>query len=91
MRFHQLRGKGAFLVSAGWNATSMRLQGDVVTVESEVGGLCSVELPPSQSTDTVTVFKTKTNAPVPATRDNNRWNFQTKASETYTLSTSRKT
>ena len=22
MRFHQLRGKGAFLVSAGWNASS---------------------------------------------------------------------
>ena len=69
-----------------------RLEGDVVTIKSEVGGLCSVELPPSQATDVVTVTKTSTPAPVlvPAARANGRWGFQTDAGETYTLSTIRK-
>ena len=85
LRFVRLRGKGAFVVSAGWNAAAQRLDGPV-TIESEVGGLCSLELPPSQATDTV-VVATRGGAVVAVTREQGpRWSFQTKAGESYTVS-----
>ena len=84
LRFVRLRGKGAFVVSAGWNASTQRLDGPI-TVESEVGGACSLQLPPAQqtSTDTVAVV-TLSGALVTVTREQEqRWSFQTDAGESY--------
>lgn len=84
LRFVRLRGKGAFVVSAAYNAAAQRLDGPV-TVESEVGGRCSLELPPSQATDTV-VVATRGGAAVAVAREQGpRWSFQTKAGESYTV------
>jgi hypothetical protein len=90
LSFVRLRGKGAFVVSAVWNAAAQRLGGPI-TVESEVGGRCSLELPPSQqATDTV-VVATRGGVAVAVTRDQGgpRWNFQTKAGESYSVSAQR--
>ena len=90
LSFHRLRGKGAFVVSARWNATSSRLDGPI-RIESEVGGPCSLQLPPSQTADTLVVSELRSGGGgtlVPATRtEDGRWNFRTRAGETYSAST----
>ena len=90
LSFVRLRGKGTFVVSAAWNAATQRLDGPI-TVESEVGGRCSLELPPSQqATDTV-VVATRGGAAVAVAREQGapRWSFQTKAGERYMVSAQR--
>ena len=90
LSFVRLRGKGAFVVYAAWNAAAQRLDGPI-TVESEVGGRCSLELPPSQQGTDTLVVATRAGAAVTVARDQGgqRWNFQTKAGESYTVSAQR--
>ena len=46
--FHGLRGKGGFVVSASFDAGSNRISSPVSMV-SEVGGLCTLQLPPKHA------------------------------------------
>ena len=86
MSFHRLRGKGAFVVSARWDAATARLDG-AVTIESEVGGPCSLQLPPSQWSDTLTVTSRGSGRAVPTTQADGRWGFASVAGETYLVLT----
>ena len=85
MSFNRLRGKGAFVVSAKFDARANRLDG-AVTVESEVGGPCTLELPQGhKASDTLTVT-TSRGVVVPAARaGERRWRFTTTAGDTYTV------
>ena len=75
------------MVCAAWDAGKGRLDG-AVTIESEAGGPCSLLLPPSQATDTLTVRASRGRGRVvPATRVGTRWQFETVAGETYSVST----
>ena len=44
LSFHRLRGKGAFVVSAGLDNSTQKLDGAVL-VHSERGGVCRLKLP----------------------------------------------
>lgn len=80
--FHRLRGKGAFVVSARWSAATGRLAGPV-TVESEVGGLCSLQLPPGDDGALLHVA-TAAGSPVLVQQTGLLWTFAAVAGETYT-------
>lgn len=82
LQFHRLRAKGAFVVSAAWNARTARLDGPV-TIESEVGGRCTVALPPGD--DATPTVSSGVGAPVSVTRDGPHWWFDTRPGLTYTL------
>jgi hypothetical protein len=97
LSFTRLRGKGAFVISAAWSASRGRLDGPV-TIESEVGGTCTLELPASGTTATHSSYSSSESSlppptlkvtdssggAVPATKGaDGRWRFQTKAGETY--------
>ena len=75
------------MISAAWDAANGRLDGAVL-VESEVGGLCTLQLPPSQVEDTLVVRTSRVGGhAVPATHVDGRWTFETVAGETYSVST----
>ena len=82
LRFHKLRDKGGFLLSAGLNSTSGRLDGPV-TVESEVGGKCALQLPPAEHRTALHVTDSAGTA-VPVQQTGLLWTFATRAGETYT-------
>ena len=60
----------------------MQLAGPV-TIESEVGGKCSLQLPPTEGRE-VTVT-TVGGAAVVTTREGGRWNFQTQPGAAYVV------
>ena len=85
MRFNRLRGKGAFVVSAKFDAAANRLN-EAVTVESEVGGPCTLELPQGHKTSDTLTVTTSRGVMVPAARTGERrWSFPTTAGNTYTV------
>ena len=84
LRFTRLRGKGAFVVSAAWSAATGRLDGPV-QIESEVGGRCSLELPPSHAAGESLRVTDAAGKAVPAARAHGRWGFETAAGGAYSV------
>ena len=84
LQFTRLRGKGAFVVSAAWSATTGRLDGPV-TIESEIGGIVSLELPSSHNSKATVTVADSAGKAVAAAQVEGRWSFATTAGETYTL------
>jgi hypothetical protein len=82
LRFTRLRGKGAFVVSAAWSAATDRLDA-AVAIESERGSKCSLELPPGHRASDGLVVTDSAGKAVATTRAEGRWNFATRAGETY--------
>ena len=84
LRFTRLRGKGAFVVSAAWSAATGRLDGPV-QIESEVGGRCSLELPPGHAAGESLRVTDAAGKAVPAARAHGRWGFETAAGGAYSV------
>ena len=84
LRFTRLRGKGAFVVSAAWSAATGRLDGPI-QIESEVGGRCSLELPPGHAASESLRVTDAAGKAVPAARAHGRWSFETAAGGAYSV------
>jgi hypothetical protein len=83
MSFHRLRGKGAFVVSAGLDNSTQKLDG-AVSVHSEAGKVCRLLLPPTHIA-AVTVVDASSGVKIETTRVGQLLTFGTAAGHDYSI------